>query len=64
MNGGTNQEVSIENGMGGEGDLEAVMVGQEKHVSVEDGIGGGDMEARFRMGQEMQVSKCGCIGCS
>jgi hypothetical protein len=50
--------------MGGEGDLEAVMVGQEKHVSVEDGIGGGDMEARFRMGQEMQVSKCGCIGCS
>jgi hypothetical protein len=49
-NGGANEEVSIEDGMGGEGDSEAATVGQEMHVSVKNGIGGGDMEARFRMG--------------
>lgn len=54
-NGGANQQVSIENGMGGEIHLEATMVGQEMQVSTEDGIGGGDLEARV-VGQEMQVS--------
>ncbi len=49
-NGGANEEVSIEDGMGGEGDSEAAAVGQEMHVSAENGIGGGYMEARFRMG--------------
>jgi len=49
-NGGANEEVSIEDGMGGERDSEATTVGQEMHVLAENGIGGGDMEARFRMG--------------
>ncbi len=55
-NGGTNQQVSIEDGMGGEGDLEARVVGQEMQVSIEDNMGGeGDLEAGV-VKQEMQVS--------
>ncbi len=39
--------------MGGEGDLEVVVVGQEIQISIKDGIGGeGDLEARV-VGQEM-----------
>jgi hypothetical protein len=46
-NSGTSQQVSIENGMGGEGDLEEGVVGQEMQVSTKDGMGGeGDLEVR------------------
>jgi hypothetical protein len=44
-NGGRSQQVSIENGMGGEGDLEEGVTKQEMQVSTKDGMGGqGDSE--------------------
>jgi hypothetical protein len=35
-NGGANQQVSVEDGMGGEGDLEARVVGQEMQISTKN----------------------------
>jgi hypothetical protein len=46
-NGGTNQEGLVEDDMGGEGELEARVVGQEMQVSTKDDMGGErDLEAK------------------